>query len=59
MLFRSYYKPEEAALKVEDILKLPHEILSMGKNGRDAVLQKYNWNRESEKLVVAYKKLLS
>lgn len=55
----SYSKPEDAANKIEELLRLPEKIKYMGNNGRGAVLQKYNWNKESEKLVLAYKNLLS
>lgn len=55
----SYSKPEEAALKIEELLRIPEKIKLLGKNGREAVLQKYNWTKESEKLVLAYNNILS
>jgi len=30
----------------------------MGENGRRAVMEKYNWEREAEKLLALYEKLL-
>jgi glycosyltransferase involved in cell wall biosynthesis len=31
----------------------------MGENGRRAVLEKYNWEKESEKLLAIYEKMLN
>jgi glycosyltransferase involved in cell wall biosynthesis len=49
-------KPEEIAKAVEYLMAHPDEAREMGKNGRKAVLEKYNWEKESEKLLEVYKK---
>lgn len=51
-------KPEEIARAIEYLLTHPEEARRMGENGRKAVLEKYNWEKESEKLVSLYKELL-
>ena len=37
----------------------PKKAQKMGENGKKAILEKFNWNLESEKLVNFYKKILS
>lgn len=44
----------EAILKIKNSELLAHE---MGENGRDAIINKYNWTIEEQKLIVFYKKL--
>ena len=41
------------------ILDNPEEAAKMGKRGRDAVEEKYNWNNENVKLLKLYKDLAS
>jgi len=36
----------------------PDKAREMGENGRKAVIEKYNWERESKKLIALYEKLL-
>jgi len=36
----------------------PQEAEQMGKNGRKAVEQKYNWSMEEKKLLTLYKNIL-
>lgn len=43
---------------IEHLMKHPEERHRMGENGRRAVLEKYNWNREAKKLLALYKELL-
>lgn len=37
----------------------PEEAIAMGKNGRKAVVDEFNWEKESEKLVAFYRELLN
>jgi glycosyltransferase involved in cell wall biosynthesis len=39
------------------LLRHPAEAAQMGRNGQRAVLEKYNWERESEGLIAAYSEL--
>ena len=43
---------------IEHLMKHPEERHRMGENGRRAVLEKYNWEREAKKLLALYKELL-
>jgi len=52
-------KPEEIAKAIEYLITHPDEAKKMGENGRKAVLEKYNWEMESEKLIDLYNKLLN
>ena len=40
------------------LLEHPDEARKMGENGRKAVVVKYNWEKESKKLIAVYEKLL-
>ena len=50
--------PEEIAKAAEYLIEYPNEARKMGKNGTKAVLEKYNWETESKKLLEIYSKLL-
>jgi glycosyltransferase involved in cell wall biosynthesis len=50
-------KPEEIAKAIEYLITHPAEAKKMGKNGKKAVLEKYNWEKESEKIINIYKSL--
>jgi len=50
--------PEKIAKTIEYLIEHPNEVKKMGENGRKAVLEKYNWESESKKLLGIYKKLL-
>jgi glycosyltransferase involved in cell wall biosynthesis len=52
-------KPKEIAKAIEYLIKHPKEAKRMGENGRKAVLEKYNWENESKKLLKIYEELLS
>ena len=41
------------------ILRHPAEAAEMGRNGRRAVAEKYNWEHESECLIATYAELQS
>jgi len=46
--------PREIAEAIEYLLQRPQLMEEMGENGRQAVLEKYNWDREAEKLLSLY-----
>jgi len=50
--------PEEIAAAINWVLQNPMAAASMGRNGLNAVLEKYNWEAESQKLNSFYEKLL-
>ena len=50
--------PKEIAQVIGYLLTHPEEAHQMGKNGRRAVEEKYNWGKEAEKLVRLYRNLL-
>jgi len=50
--------PREIAKAIEYLLAHPEEAQRMGENGRRAVLEKYNWEREAKKLLTLYEELL-
>jgi len=49
--------PEEIANAIKYIFENPAEAKKMGENGKTAVLEKYNWEKESEKLIEVYTRL--
>ena len=51
--------PSELSEAVIDIITNPEVALEMGKNGRKAVEEKYNWEIEEKKLIRLYHKILS
>ena len=52
-------KPDQIAEAINYLLKHPAEALEMGRNGRKAVEEKYNWEKEIPKLIGLYKELLT
>ena len=50
--------PKAIAQAIEYLLTHPEEAHQMGENGRRAVEEKYNWEREKEKLLELYEQLL-
>jgi len=52
-------KPEEIARAIKYLIDNPEKSKKMGENGRKAVLEKYNWEIEGEKLLKLYNKLLN
>jgi glycosyltransferase involved in cell wall biosynthesis len=50
--------PREIAQAVEYLLEHPELRQEMGENGRRAVIEKYNWEQEAEKLLALYQRLL-
>jgi len=51
--------PKETASAIEHLISCPDEAKKMGHNGRRAVLEKYNWETESRKLIDLYERILS
>lgn len=50
--------PEEIATAIKYLYDNDAERIEMGENGRKAVFEKYNWDKENEKLSILYKKIL-
>lgn len=50
--------PAAIANAMQWIVEHPDEADDMGSNGRRAVLERYNWTQESEKLIALYQRLL-
>ena len=50
-------EPKEIAGAIEYLIEHPEEARKMGTNGRKAVLEKYNWENESKKLLRVYEEL--
>lgn len=50
--------PDEIAKAIEWLLVHPEEAAEMGKRGRQAVIEKYNWNNEFLKLMNFYEQIL-
>lgn len=44
---------------IDFLIENPEEVLRMGEKGREAVISRYNWEAESEKLNNAYEQILS
>ena len=51
--------PEEIAEAIQFIIEHPAEAEQMGKNGRRAVEEKYNWGVEEKKFLYLYQELLA
>jgi len=51
-------KPEEIVGAIETLMDNPDLCEVMGKNGRRAVLEKYNWEKESRKLLSMHEGIL-
>jgi glycosyltransferase involved in cell wall biosynthesis len=47
-------KPQEISRAMEHLIEHPDEAERMGENGRRAVLEQYNWEKESTKLLGIY-----
>lgn len=48
------HKPEQIATAIDDLILNPEKARLMGRNGRKAVLEKYNWRVEERKLLAFY-----
>ena len=52
-------KPSEITAAIRYLIEHPDKASEMGKNGRKAVLEKYNWVPEEEKMLGLYYQLLT
>jgi len=52
------FNPKEIADAIKYIINHPKEAEKMGKNGKKAVLEKYNWGIEEKKLYKVYEELI-
>jgi glycosyltransferase involved in cell wall biosynthesis len=52
-------KPAKIAEAIDYLVTHPDEARRMGKNGRKAVVERYNWQNEEQKLVAFYDQILS
>lgn len=50
--------PKAIAEAIEYLLTHPEEARRMGQNGRQAVEEKYNWEKEAQKLLALYEELI-
>lgn len=48
---------DEIAAAMNFIKNNPDKAILMGKNGKDSILKKYNWNIESKKMIALYHSL--
>lgn len=51
-------KPEDIADAIKWLKEHPEQAIEMGKNGRKAIEEDFNWEKENEKLVAFYNQLL-
>lgn len=51
--------PKQIADAIDYLATHPEEASRMGANGRNAVIERYNWNIEETKLLAFYEKILS
>jgi len=51
--------PDDIAKAINYLVQHPDEARQMGENGRNAVLERYNWSVEEAKLLAYYKNMLS
>ncbi len=47
-------QPVDIAEKLDKMLSNPKELRTMGENGKNSILKRYNWNFEEEKLLKFY-----
>lgn len=52
-------KPYEVAKAIDYFIDNPEKAITMGRNGKNAVIKKYNWDIEEAKLFHIYNKLLT
>jgi len=51
-------KPDQIARAMQRLIERPQEAREMGERGRKAVLEEYNWEKESERLLQIYDAVL-
>jgi glycosyltransferase involved in cell wall biosynthesis len=52
-------RPEEIARAMGYLIEHPDEARQMGENGRRAVIERYNWGKECERLLAIYEAVLN
>jgi glycosyltransferase involved in cell wall biosynthesis len=52
------FNPDEIALAIDTIVSRPEMAQLMGENGRRAVMQRYNWGIEEQKLLQFYRQTI-
>lgn len=52
-------KPDQIARAMEYLIEHPQEARQMGENGRRAIVEKYNWEKESRRLLEIYETVLN
>lgn len=52
------FDPKEIADAINWVVNHPREASEMGKRGRELIIKKYNWEKESLKLIKTYQNLL-
>lgn len=50
---------KDIANAVDEMIQNPEALKEMGANGRNAVVQKFNWSNEEEKLLILYRTILA
>ena len=50
---------KDIANAVDEMIQNPEALKEMGANGRKAIVQKYNWSNEEEKLLMLYRTMLA
>jgi len=56
-LFADPYNPKDIAQKILFLLESIDVMKKMGKNGRKIIIEKYNWEGESKRLLEMYEHL--
>jgi len=56
-LFANPYDPKDIAGKILYLLNNPDKAKKLGNNGRKLIEEKYNWEKESKKLLKVYERL--
>ena len=49
--------PDEIIAAINKILNDNQTLIEMGKNGRKAIMENFNWQKEEEKLLLLYNEL--
>jgi len=57
-IFCNSQEPRDIAKKIDFLLAHPQEAERIGRSGRQVILEKYNWENESKKLIKMYQDLL-
>lgn len=58
-LFANPSDPQDICRQISRLLDDPREAMKLGVNGKHLIEQEYNWEKESQKLITLYEKLLA